>query len=93
MTKRFLINYDNSIWCGGDLNVVVYADSADEALYKAEDHMEEAQRELFSDEISEGYLEEEFFTNVISCEELNEDHEEWSYYQDPTQSSFYPEIK
>ncbi len=92
MKKLWLITYDNLHWCGGELNVVVVADTADEAMYLAGDHMEECQRELFSDEIAEDNLEDEYQANVISVEEFDEKHKCWQYYQDPGQEQFYPTV-
>lgn len=92
----WLIDYDNAHWCGGQMNVVVRADSADEALYLAEVHMEENQRELFADEYHEegdDYDNEcSYFVN--SVELFDENHEEWQYYMDPVQrDNFYPLVE
>lgn len=81
-------------WCGGQLNVIVVAKTADEARYLAEDHMEKCQRELFSDhydECEEGEDQEYVYT-INSVEEFNEDHEYWQFYIDPNQEQFFPTI-
>lgn len=97
--KLWLIDYENAHWCGGQLNVVVVAETADEARYLAEDHMEEAQYELFSDhylgEIDVDYEEGDYeapYATVNSVEEFNESHESWQFYTDPSQEQFYPTI-
>lgn len=97
--KLWLIDYENAHWCGGQLNVVVWAETADEALYLAEGHMEDEQRELFSDHAEEQCEEDEddsilmeSFVSVNSVVEFNEDHDEWKFFQMPGQSSFYPVI-
>lgn len=100
MTKQlFLIEYENAHWCGGGLNVVVWAENEDAARYVAGDHMDECQRELFEDhyesEIDDEDEREEAQgnpTSVISVEEFNEAHDQWQFYMDPTQESFYPVV-
>ena len=92
---KYLIDYENAHWCGGQLYVVVNANSATEAEIKAESWMEETQRELFSDEYeddSDGDFSDECSYTVNSVEEFDETHECWQYYKDPSQSSFYPEL-
>lgn len=94
----WLIDYENAHWCGGQLNVVVHADSADEALYLAEDHMADEQRELFSEEYGESVREDEEYSDecpytVNSVEAFGPEHEEWKFFQDPIQrANFYPVI-
>lgn len=95
--KKYLIDYENAHWCGGQLNVVVNAMSPDEAMEKAEVHMDECQRELFSSELEEALEENpDFDTDFVyvinSVEEFDETHPDWVFYKDPTQSEFYPEI-
>lgn len=94
MKKRYLIDYENAHWCGGQLNVVVYADSEDEARDIAEQHMIEAQLELFSSEYEEEPDAAEECPYVInSIEEFDENHDDWQFYQDPVQqANFYPEV-
>lgn len=99
MTKnKYLIDYENAHWCGGQLYVVVNAESADEAQYLAENHMEECQRELFSDEYGDSVnggdeeYADECAVSINSVEFLDENNEHWKFYKDPSQASFYPEI-
>jgi hypothetical protein len=97
--NRYIIDFENAHWCGGQANCVVFAESPDEALIKAEVYMEEYQRELFSDEYGESvdggdeeYADDCAYT-VNSVELFDETHEEWEFYQDPVQrANFYPEI-
>jgi hypothetical protein len=97
----WLINYESSEWCGGESHVVVVAETADEANYLAEDHMETTMRELFSDEytILEAEYAEEGVDAVFDCaytinsiEAFDENHEDWKYYINPSQEQFYPTI-
>jgi hypothetical protein len=97
MTKqRYLIDYENAHWCGGQLNVVVWAKSEDEASTLAEDHMEETQRELFSGEYgdsADGGDEEycdESAVSINSITLLDDKHKLWSYFTMRGQESFYP---
>lgn len=90
MTK-YLIDYENAHWCGGQLYVVVNALDEDDAQMKAECFMEETQRELFADEYAEEFDDECAYT-VNSVTVLDEDNEYWPFYKDPSQSSFYPEL-
>lgn len=97
MTKQlYLIDYENAQWCGGQLNVVVWAQDADEAALLAEDHMTEVQRQLFADEY-EDYAEEygeddESPVSVNSVEPFGPKHEQWEFYLDPSQAEFYPVV-
>lgn len=98
-TKLFLITYESALWCGAsDTHCVVRAEDADDAHCKAEFHMEESMRELFSDEYDE-LIEEvgegadsECAYSVTSIEEFGPDHECWEYYKHETQSQFFPEV-
>lgn len=98
--NKYLIDYENAHWCGGQLNVVVNAESESEALQKAEYHMEACQRELFAHEYEEdeedeetcGAFDDECAYAVNSVEILDEDNEYWRFYKDPSQAEFYPEI-
>lgn len=94
MTK-YIIDYENAHWCGGQLFVIVNASSPDEAETLAENWMIETQLELFSDEYNDdedGDFSEECPYIVNSIEVLDESNEYWKYYKDPDQASFYPEI-
>lgn len=90
--KKYLIDYENAHWCGGQLYVVVNAINESDAEEKAADWMEETQRELFADEYSEGDFDDESAYSVISVEVLDESHDCWQWYTDPSQAQFYPEI-
>ncbi len=92
MTKQlYLIEYENAHWCGGSLNVVVWATDEENAREVAESHMDECQRDLFSAEFDEEpELEEDCSYTINSVEEFNEAHDEWQFFTDPTQESFYP---
>jgi hypothetical protein len=96
MKKLFLIDYENAHWCGGQLNVCVWAESGDEAVLLAEDHMADEQRELYSDEYMEAeddWMADECPYTVNRVEEFGPSHEEWKFYMDPTQrNEFYPTI-
>lgn len=91
---KYLIDYENAHWCGGQLYVVVNAKDAVEAEEKAEMHMEECQRELFGDEYmeAEGEFDDESAVSVNSVEEFNVNHEYRRFYKDTSQAKFYPEI-
>jgi len=101
MTKQmYLINYDCAHWCGGDSHCVVWAEDAVEAELEAGLFMEEHMRELFQDEYNEyydddsetGIYDNESAVSVISVELFNETHEQWKFFQDPSQAEFYPVI-
>lgn len=94
MKKLFLIYYESAHWCGAGNHVVVWATSVPHAEYLAEDHMEEDMRELYSDEYTDedGLYDDESAVSVITCEEFGPEHENWKFFQDPSQSSFYPVI-
>jgi hypothetical protein len=96
MKNLYLIDYENAHWCGGQLYVVVSAPSAEHAECLAADWMEETQRELFVDEYGDEEECQDFAEEVAyivnSVELLNEEHEHWQWYKDPSQSSFYPVI-
>jgi hypothetical protein len=96
MTKQmFLIEYESSIWCGGDSSVVVWAEDEDSALNAADLHMEEDMRELFQTEyveLLEEYADEDPAYSVKQVEAFGPQHTEWKWFQDPSQSSLYPII-
>lgn len=96
--SKYLIDFENSHWCGGQLYVVVNASSPEAAKCIADDWMEETQRELFADEYDDqesdegcDYADEQAYS-INSVEELTPAHECWKWYKDPSQSSFYPEL-
>lgn len=98
--NRYLIEYESSQWCGGVSHCVVYANSENEAEDRASEHMETTMRELFGDEYENAdgeYEEEQDYDDecaysVIAMSILDESNDHWGFYQDPTQSSFYPEV-
>ncbi len=95
MTKQlYLIDYENAHWCGGQLNVCVWAEDEDDARCIASDHMEEMQYELFADEYAEegdDSLSDESAVSINSVELFDENHEQWQFYLKPDQrASFYP---
>lgn len=95
MKQLFLITYESQDWCGAsDSKVVVWAESKDEAEFLAEDHMMDTLKELFSDEYEEDpeLAEESGLYTITSIEVFGRGHEEWEYFQDETQSQFYPVI-
>lgn len=93
MKQRYLITYESLHWCGGESHVVVWAERSEEAELRADYFMEETMRELFSEEIAEEGMDDDECQYAVTCVEvLNETSEHWVYYNDPSQSSFYPEI-
>lgn len=88
----YLIKYENAHWCGGGMQVVVVAESCDEAVYLAEDHMWQCQAELFSSEYEEDPCVDECNYVIESVEPFGPEHEEWQYFQDPSQAEFYPVV-
>ena len=94
---KYLIDYENAHWCGGQLYVVVEATDKTEAEIKAEDWMEQTQRELFSNEYGDSIGDDEEYCDecaytVNSIDILDENNENWEFYKDPSQSSVYPEL-
>lgn len=93
MTKElYIIEYESMHWCGGGSHCLVWAESGDEAIELASDHMEESMRELFSDEIEEDDLDAEMQATVNSVElVIGSTYEK--YVRDPSQqTNFYPLI-
>jgi hypothetical protein len=97
LKNRYLIEYENAHWCGGQLNVVVWAPNEDEARILASDHMEECQRELYSDQYGESVDEDgdeeyvdETAVSINTVELLNEEHPDWEYFIEASQQEFYP---
>ena len=93
----WLIEYENAYWCSGQLNVVVEAETEAQARFMAGDFMDETQRELFQDEIAEAFEEDPDFDDscmavVNSVELFDENHEQWKFFKNPSQSEFYPVI-
>lgn len=99
--KKFVIYYESAHWAGaGNHVVVVGAQSEEDAIVAAEDHMQEDMAELYSgeyeDHIEEGgedLLESEASFTVVYCEILQPGQQDWKFYCNPVQqASFYPEI-
>lgn len=95
MKKLYLINYESAQWCGGDSHCVARAYNCEYAVDVASEHMDTEMLELFSDEIEEEYgedgLDEQAYI-VISVEEFGPEHKHWKWFNDETQSQFYPVI-
>jgi hypothetical protein len=97
MKKLFLIDYESAHWCGGQMSVVVWAKDADEAVCLADVHMSDAQMELFTDSYADSIGDaDEYADDVLyvvnSIEEFGPEHDTWQYFQDPSQSEFFPVI-
>lgn len=100
MNKQlFIIEYESAHWCGGQSHCVVWAVNADDAKLEAGLHMDEHMYELFQDEYDDerdedgnGEYDDEQCYTVNWCELLTVEHSHWPYYEDPSQSEFYPEI-
>ncbi len=97
MKTRFLIDYENAHWCGGQLNVVVWANDEEDARDVASDHMEEEQRALFEDHYNNPDEDEDYSdesaVSITSVEEFNETHDQWEFFMNPSQrAAFYPEV-
>jgi hypothetical protein len=95
--NKYLIDYENAHWCGGNLYVVVNAVNETDAEIKAADWMEETQRELYVDEYGESISKDEEYADecaysVNSVELFTPEHTNWKWYKDPGQAEFYPEI-
>lgn len=94
MKQLYIIDYENAHWCGGQLNVCVWATDPEDARIEASDHMEQEQRELFSDQYEEEpEYSDDSAVSINSVEVFDETHPEWIYYNDPGQrAAFYPTI-
>lgn len=91
--KRFLIKYENSHWCGGQLAVVVWAQNEEEARDAAGPFMDETQFELFSNQYEEEPDNDDgCYASVNSVEEFDHVHAEWKYFVNKNQEQFYPII-
>ena len=96
----YIIEYDCAHWAGACETVLVWAANKYDAVDAAEVHMEETMRELYSgeydvtydEEYCENGYEDESAFNVLSVELFDTEHPEWQYYQEATQSEFYPVI-
>lgn len=87
----YIVYADSANYCGYGQHFVVEASSEDEAselvVESAEDYFREQDEGQLDDEGHD--LDGMVFANIVSVEELNEDHECWSFYNDPSQSEFY----
>jgi len=95
MKQLYIIEYESAHWCGGGSTVLVWAEDTEMALVFAEGHMDEAMRELFSDEYNDeegGEYEQECAYAVNTIEVFDEKHEQWKFFCDPSQAEFYPVI-
>ena len=98
LKQRYLIDYENAHWCGGQMNVVVWAHDEEEARVLAADHMEETQREQFSSEYGDSVCEDEEYedesaVSINSVELFDEGHPQWEFFMNAAQrDAFYPII-
>ncbi len=91
--ELYVVTYDNMHYCGGELNCLAWATSNDDAICVASDHMEEAQRELFSDHYEEDENVDMDDTFVGSCRaELVKGSEFEEFINMKDQESFYPVV-
>lgn len=98
--QLYLIEYESAHWAGGSSHVVVRAECAKSAEFKAEEHMQSEMEELYSDEYDDHFkeededlLEQEAAFHVVSIEKFDESHEYWKYFKDPEQSQFFPLVE
>jgi hypothetical protein len=89
--QLYIIEYENSHYCGGGLHCLVWAESENDAEESASSWMEECQYELFSDEYEDYDIDDECPYSVTSCE-LLETSEFKQYVAMPDQGSFYPVV-
>jgi len=91
MKQLYVIDYESSQWCGGQLHCVVWAESEDDAEMEASMWMEESQRELFSSEYDdEECNDEECAYTVISVELMVGSDNEQYYNMSDQRAAFYP---
>lgn len=97
MKQRYLIEYENAHFHGGYLNVVVWAEGMNDAVLRAEEFMENSQRELFTKEYGESVSADEEYADesavsISSVTLLDEKHPYWESFIDKDQAEFYPII-
>ena len=91
MKQLYIIEYDNAHWCGGTLHCVAWANNENDAETAADLHMDECQRELFSDEYAQEPELEEEPSYIVNSVELLKGSKVEPYYKDPVQrANFYP---
>ncbi len=93
MQELYIIEYENAQWCGGTLHCVVWAEDETEAEDLASEHMEQEQRELYSDHYDDadggGYDDESAFSVTLVQPLKGSEYEE--FYADSVQrANFYP---
>ena len=94
MKQLYIIVYENSRWCGGELNVLVWATSEDEANELASDFMEETQRELFSDQEDEEEEDDEYEDSAVTINstKLLDDSDHNEFTDRSGDETYYPMI-
>lgn len=91
MKQLYIIEFENTHWCGGVLHCVAWANSEQEAEDAAESHMNNEQWELFSDHYEDEPEYDDGCYYTVNSVELLEGSEYEKYYADPDQrKAFYP---
>jgi hypothetical protein len=87
----FILYFESANYCGYGHHAVVRALDEQEAWDKAVPFMEE----YFQEQDQDQYIEENgddegvVWSNMISCEPLDKNHEDWKFVVKPDQASFY----
>lgn len=89
--KLFILYFESANYCGYGYHAVVRAHNPEDAYDKASPFMEDYFMEQDQDQLIEdaGDPDDAVWSNMISCEVLDKNHEDWQYVIDPGQESFY----
>jgi hypothetical protein len=90
----YLVYAESANYAGYGQHFVVEAPNAGEVEALVSDDIEDYFYEQDSDQLKEELAEEEWeaidtYGSIERVEEFGPEHEQWKYYQDPTQAEFY----
>lgn len=90
--ELYIIYAESINYAGYGQHFVVKGYGIRDAEAAAEQAIDEYFYEQDSDQLEEDGIEEGPYGTIISCEQFDETHESWEYYQDPSQDEFYTKV-
>ena len=90
----YIIYAESANYCGYGQHFVVEADNVFQAEELAEQACDDYFREQDEEQLEEeGYdLDGMTYSNIMTTELFNAEHDSWKYYQDPSQAEFYIKV-
>jgi hypothetical protein len=90
----YIIYAESANYCGYGQHFVVEANSQDRAEQLAFDACEDYFREQDESQLEDDEfdLDGMMYSNIVTVEPFDADHDSWKYYQDESQAEFYIKV-